>query len=76
MAEIYDDASQDEYKLRQGQSKEVPVVSDSAKVEDPIDATTADSDAQLGMSIQQTIIPDTNRSLQKPMIRMQLMRAM
>jgi hypothetical protein len=41
------DTTQDDYKSRTGQSA-VPVVSDSANIEDPIDANTADSDAQLG----------------------------
>ena len=41
------DTTQDDYKSRTGQSA-VPVVSDSANIEDPIDAKTADSDAQLG----------------------------
>jgi hypothetical protein len=41
------DTTQDDYKSRPGQS-EIPVVSDSANIEDPVDAGTADSDAQLG----------------------------
>ena len=41
------DTVQDDYKSRTGQSH-IPVVSDNAGVEDPIDAGTADSDAQLG----------------------------
>ena len=37
-----------DYKSRTGQSH-IPVQSDDAPVEDPIDANTADSDQQLGM---------------------------
>lgn len=43
------DAGDDSYKSRTGQSH-IPVQSDSAPVEDPIDAATADSDETLGMS--------------------------
>lgn len=42
------DASQDDYKSRTGQS-EIPVVGDGTRIEDPIDANTADSEEQLGM---------------------------
>lgn len=38
-----------EYVSRTGQSS-VPVQSDDAKIEDPIDAQQADTDEQLGMS--------------------------
>lgn len=39
-----------DYTMRQGQKGgPIPVQSDGAKVEDPIDPATADSDAQLGM---------------------------
>lgn len=41
------DTSQNDYKSRTGQSA-IPVQSDEAPVEDPIDAKTADSDEQLG----------------------------
>ncbi|KAM4057242.1 hypothetical protein HRG_004073 [Hirsutella rhossiliensis] len=37
----------DSYVSRQGQKSEIPVQADDAKVEDPIDGNTADSDAQL-----------------------------
>ena len=43
------DAGDDSYKSRTGQSH-IPVQSDNAPVEDPIDAATADSDETLGMS--------------------------
>lgn len=43
------DTNQDDYTSRTGQKQApVPVQSDDAPVEDPIDANTADSDAQLG----------------------------
>lgn len=42
--------AQDDYVSRTGQKDVVPVESDNAGVEDPIDEETADSDAQLGMS--------------------------
>src|SRR5690242_10562321 len=42
------DTTQNDYKSRTGQSH-IPVVGDEARVEDPIDETTADSDAQLGL---------------------------
>jgi len=39
---------ENDYSSRQGQDKsQVPVVKDDAKVEDPIDENTADSDEQL-----------------------------
>lgn len=41
------DTTQDDYKSRTGQST-IPVQSDDAAIEDPIDANTADSDEQLG----------------------------
>lgn len=41
------DTIQDDYVSRPGQN-EVPVVSDSSNIEDPIDSSTADSDEQLG----------------------------
>lgn len=41
------DTMQNDYKSRTGQS-EVPVVGDEARIEDPIDGNTADSDEQLG----------------------------
>lgn len=42
----------DSYVSRSGHKNEpLPVQSDNAKVEDPIDGNVADSDAQLGMSI-------------------------
>lgn len=40
--------TQDDYVSRTGQKDVVPVQSDNDNVEDPIDAETADSDAQLG----------------------------
>ena len=44
-------AGDDEYVSRTGQKQaEVPVQSDNDVVEDPIDAQTADSDAQLRKS--------------------------
>ena len=43
------DTVQNDYKSRTGQSH-IPVVGDETKVEDPINAATADSDAQLGLS--------------------------
>jgi hypothetical protein len=43
------DTTQNDYKSRTGQSQ-IPVVGDEARIEDPIDERTADSDAQLGMS--------------------------
>ncbi|GJN69207.1 hypothetical protein PLIIFM63780_000605 [Purpureocillium lilacinum] len=36
-----------EYVSRQGDKSEIPVQADESKVEDPIDETTANSDAQL-----------------------------
>lgn len=45
-----DAATKDDYSSRQGQKGEVPVVSDDTKIDDPIDADTADSDKQLGKS--------------------------
>ena len=42
------DVMDNDYKSRTGQS-EIPVQGDDKPVEDPIDATTADSDEQLGM---------------------------
>ncbi|UNI13893.1 hypothetical protein JDV02_000589 [Purpureocillium takamizusanense] len=36
-----------EYVSRQGDKSEIPVQADDSKVEDPIDETTANSDAQL-----------------------------
>lgn len=41
------DTAQDDYKSRTGQSH-IPVQSDSAPVDDPIDGAKADSDEQLG----------------------------
>lgn len=41
------DTIQNDYKSRTGQSQ-IPVQSDEAPVEDPIDANSADSDEQLG----------------------------
>jgi len=41
------DVVDNDYKSRTGQS-EIPVQSDDAPIEDPIDADTADSDKQLG----------------------------
>ncbi|KAF2716369.1 hypothetical protein K431DRAFT_307855 [Polychaeton citri CBS 116435] len=41
------DAVDNNYKSRTGQSH-IPVQSDEAPIEDPIDADTADSDEQLG----------------------------
>ncbi len=38
-----------EYVSRQGDKSEIPVQADESKVEDPIDETTANSDAQLGI---------------------------
>ncbi len=43
------DAVDNDYKSRTGQSH-IPVQSDQAPVEDPIDPATADSDETLGMS--------------------------
>lgn len=48
------DFQDNEYQSRTGQS-EVPVQSDDKGVEDPIDPSTADSDAQLGMSFLQPL---------------------
>lgn len=46
------DAQDNDYVSRPGQKGgPIPVQSDNATVEDPIDAGTADSDAQLGMSL-------------------------
>ncbi len=42
------DAGDNDYKSRTGQSH-IPVQSDQAPVEDPIDPATADSDETLGM---------------------------
>ncbi|ETN46718.1 uncharacterized protein HMPREF1541_00907 [Cyphellophora europaea CBS 101466] len=39
--------AQNDYQSRTGQKDHIPVQSDEANVEDPIDAETADSDAQL-----------------------------
>lgn len=44
------DVQDNEYVSRQGDRQPISVLGDDAKVEDPIDAETADSDAQLGMS--------------------------
>ncbi|KAK1497046.1 hypothetical protein CTAM01_08058 [Colletotrichum tamarilloi] len=41
------DVQDNEYVSRQGDREPVSVLGDDAKVEDPIDAETADSDAQL-----------------------------
>ena len=49
------DTTQDDYKSRTGQST-IPVVSDSTNIEDPIDANTADSDAQLGEQSTPTVL--------------------
>lgn len=46
--------TQNDYVSRTGQKDTVPVQSDDAPVEDPIDEETADSDKQLGMSIDCT----------------------
>jgi hypothetical protein len=44
------DAQDNDYVMRQGQKGgPIPVQSDNAAVEDPIDGATADSDEQLGM---------------------------
>ena len=43
------DAGDNDYKSRTGQSH-IPVQSDQAPVEDPINPATADSDETLGMS--------------------------
>ncbi|PHH92351.1 hypothetical protein CDD83_7729 [Cordyceps sp. RAO-2017] len=40
-------SSSDSYVSRQGDKAEIPVQADDTKVEDPIDETTADTDAQL-----------------------------
>lgn len=40
-----------EYVSRQGDREPISVLGDDAKIDDPIDAETADSDAQLGKSI-------------------------
>lgn len=42
------EVSDNEYVSRQGDRQPIDVVSDEAKVEDPVDPETADSDAQLG----------------------------
>lgn len=47
-----------DYKSRTGQS-EIPVQADDKPVEDPIDAETADSDAQLGKVLPIPIHPPT-----------------
>ncbi|CZT15734.1 uncharacterized protein RCC_01568 [Ramularia collo-cygni] len=47
--------SQNDYVSRTGQKDIVPVQSDDAGVEDPIDAETADSDAQLERDEEQAI---------------------
>lgn len=41
-------ATDNDYVSRTGQKDTIPVQSDDATVEDPIDAETADSDQQLG----------------------------
>lgn len=52
------DAADNDYVSRPGQAQAgVPVQSDNAAVEDPIDGATADSDAQLG-----TLTIPVNRS--------------
>lgn len=48
------EAAQDDYVSRPGQN-DTPVVSDSINIEDPVDANTADSDAQLGKLYSHTL---------------------
>ena len=48
------DAGDNDYKSRTGQSH-IPVQSDQAPVEDPIDPATADSDETLGMSFSLSV---------------------
>ncbi len=43
------EVNDDTYDPRRGDREPVPVKSDSAEVEDPIDASKADTDEQLGM---------------------------
>lgn len=45
------DVQDNEYVSRQGDREPIGVLGDDAKVEDPIDAETANSDAQLGKSM-------------------------
>lgn len=45
------DAQDNDYVSRTGQKDHIPVQSDNATVEDPIDPATADSDATLGVSL-------------------------
>ncbi|KEF61396.1 uncharacterized protein A1O9_02962 [Exophiala aquamarina CBS 119918] len=48
------DTTQNDYKSRTGQSH-IPVVGDDSKIEDPIEANTADSDEQLARDDQDAI---------------------
>lgn len=43
------DTVDNDYKSRTGQKGQIPVQSDDAPIEDPIDANVADSDEQLGL---------------------------
>ena len=52
------DAGDNDYKSRTGQSH-IPVQSDQAPVEDPIDPATADSDETLGMFFPPPSCPST-----------------
>ena len=45
------DAVDNDYVSRTGQKEHIPVQSDGASIEDPIDTATADSDQVLGMSL-------------------------
>ncbi|KIW65378.1 hypothetical protein PV04_07643 [Phialophora macrospora] len=51
------DTTQNDYKSRTGQSQ-IPVVGDEARIEDPIDERTADSDAQLARDDTEAINED------------------
>ncbi|RCI14813.1 hypothetical protein L249_6517 [Ophiocordyceps polyrhachis-furcata BCC 54312] len=43
-------SAESDYVSRQGDKSEIPVQADDARVDDPIDEDTADTDAQLGRS--------------------------
>ncbi|KAF2016336.1 hypothetical protein BU24DRAFT_422682 [Aaosphaeria arxii CBS 175.79] len=51
------DSMDDDYKSRSGQCQ-IPVQSDSAPIEDPIDPATADSDEQLARDDREAIDDD------------------
>ena len=57
------DTIQNDYTSRTGQKQaSIPVQSDNDAIEDPIDANTADSDAQLGMMAPPSILYETDCS--------------